>query len=91
VSENVTPPSCSIGTPAYPESARSSGIQGTVIVKYVVTESGAITSVQVMRGPAELRAVSAAAVQNAHCTPARLDGAPVSVYRIARFPFRLKT
>ncbi len=91
VSENVTPPQCSIPTPSYPSSAKAAGIEGTVIVKYVVSESGAVSNVNVVRGPPQLHAAAMSAFQGVRCRPASLDGAPVSVFRIARFPFRIRT
>ena len=77
--------------PSYPSAAKSAGIEGTVIVAYVVTESGAVSSVKAVRGPAELRGVCEAAVRGWKFKPAMLDGRPVSVRRIARFPFHIKT
>ncbi len=77
--------------PGYPPDAKAQGIEGTVIIKYVVTVSGAVSNVRVIRGPAALRAVCVAAVRSWRFKPAQLDGRPVSVSRIARFPFRIKT
>lgn len=91
VTEEVSPPRCSYATPVYPAAAKASGIEGTVIVKFIVLKSGAIGRVKAVRGPAELFAAAEAAVKGARCQPATLEGAPVSVYRIANFPFRLKT
>jgi protein TonB len=92
VTENVTPPQAiSQATPGYPESAKAQGIEGVVIVRYVVDESGSVTQVQAIRGPAELRAASEAAVRAWRFQPAVLDGQPVAVVRITRFPFRIRT
>jgi protein TonB len=91
VTENVTPPQCSIPTPSYPSSAKAAGIEGTVIIKYVVSESGAISNVTVVRGPPELHDAAVSAFRGVRCKPASLDGAAVSVFRIARFPFRIRT
>lgn len=92
VTEDVTPPvPINQGMPAYPSAAKAAGVEGTVIVTYVVTESGAVSGVVAVRGPAELRGVCEAAVRGWRFQPAQLDGRPVSVRRIARFPFRIKT
>lgn len=92
VTENVTPPkSLSQGAPSYPSSAKQAGIEGTVIIKYVVTETGKVTNVQVVRGPAELRQACIDAVSQWTFEPAMYEGRPVAVFRIARFPFRITT
>lgn len=90
VVEEVVPPTCTIPTPGYPSSAKASGIQGTVVIKYLVSATGQITGVRVLKGPPELREAGLAALRSASCQPATLDGAPVAVFRIARFPFRLR-
>lgn len=92
VTENVTPPvSVSQPAPAYPAAAKAAGIEGTVIVKYAVGTDGSVTVAKAVRGPAELRAACEATVRSWRFKPAMLDGAAVSVWRIARFPFRIKT
>ncbi len=92
LSENdVAPVSISMGAPQYPAAAKSAGVEGTVVVKYVVTETGAVTGVQVVRGPPELHAACIAAVQSWRFKPALRDGTPIAVSRVARFPFRIKT
>jgi protein TonB len=93
VTEGVTPPvAISQGAPSYPASARDQGIEGTVVVKYVVTDSGAVTDVKAVRGPPELRAVCVAAVQAWRFKPAvDENGKPIAVSRTAQFPFRIKT
>jgi protein TonB len=92
VTENVTPPvSVSQPAPAYPAAAKAAGIEGTVIVKYAVGTDGSVTVAKAVRGPAELRAACEATVKSWRFKPALLDGAAVSVWRIARFPFRIKT
>jgi TonB family protein len=77
--------------PSYPAAAKAEGIEGTVIIKYVVTESGQVTNVRVVRGPQALRAVCVAAVKRWRFKPAKLEGRPVAVHRVARFPFRIRT
>ena len=92
VTENVTPPvSLSQPAPAYPAAAKAAGVEGTVIVKYAVGADGSVTVAKAVRGPQELRAACEAAVKSWRFKPAMLDGAAVSVWRIARFPFRIKT
>jgi periplasmic protein TonB len=92
VSENVTPPvAISNSQPAYPADAKAAGIEGTVVVKYVVTETGAVTNITIVRGPPEFHAAVMAAMRTWRFRPATLDGQPVSVSRVIRFPFRIRT
>jgi protein TonB len=92
VTEDVTPPrAVSMPAPSYPADAKAAGIEGTVVVRYVVSETGAVTGVSAVRGPSELRAVCEAAVRNWRFMPALKDGQPVAVNRVARFPFHIKT
>ncbi len=92
VDENVTPPEpISMPAPPYPEAARQAGIEGTVVVRYVVSASGDVTSAEVVRGPAELGAACVSVVRAWKFKPAIFDGHPVSVSRQAKFPFRIKT
>lgn len=93
ITEGMTPPKrVSGGGPSYPASAKSQGIEGTVVVVYVVTESGAVRGAKAVRGPAALRGACVAAVSGWRFTPAKdANGNPVSARRIAKFPFRIKT
>jgi protein TonB len=92
VTEDVTPPSpLSQSMPELPASAKAAGIEGTVIVKYVVSESGTVTSAQVVKGPAELHAVCLSAVKSWRFQPATLESKAVAVVRIHRFRFKITT
>jgi len=92
VTENVTPPkSLSQASPTYPAEAKQAGIEGVVLIKYVVTEAGTVTNITVLRGPAELRQVCIEALSKWTFQPAIFEGRPVAVFRIARFPFRITT
>jgi protein TonB len=92
VTESVTPPTpVSQSAPGYPAEAKAAGIEGTVIIKYVVSERGDVTSAELVRGPAELAPACLTAVKGWRFQPALLEGRPVAVYRMARFPFRIRT
>ncbi len=73
--------------------ARDIGVEGTVVVKYTVTESGAIVNPKVVKGPAELHGLALAAIQSSTCTPAKLksDGSAITTTRNASYPVRFKT
>jgi periplasmic protein TonB len=77
-------------TPDYPSSAKAAGIEGVVIVKYVIAEDGSVRDVKAMKGPDELQAACIEAVRSWRFNPVIVDGAPVAVVRIARFPFRIR-
>jgi protein TonB len=90
--ENATPPvALSNAQPAYPAEARSAGVEATVVVKFVVTESGEVTQVTVVRGHPLFDAAVVAAVRSWRYRPALVEGRPTAVYRVARIPFRLRT
>jgi len=93
VLEDDTPPEpLSQNKPEYPFSAKAAGIEGVVVVKYTVSESGAVTDAKVLKGPPELTAACLAAVKTWRFKPARdVTGKVKAVTRIARFPFKLKT
>jgi protein TonB len=77
--------------PAYPEQARKDGIEATVVVKFVVTESGDVTNVTVVRGHPMFDAVVLATVRGWRYKPAIFEGRPIRVFRVARIPFKLRT
>lgn len=93
VTEEVTPPVPQDGNvrPDYPAEAKAAGVEGVVIVKYVVSESGAVTEASVIKGPPELAQACLSAVKTWRFSPAILEGKPVAVVRVARFPFKIRT
>lgn len=94
VGETDTPPEL-IGAapvPEMPAEAKAAGIEGTVIVKFVVTETGAVTDIKVLKGPPELHAVCIAAVKAMRFKPGHSeDGVARAFTRIKKFKFQLKT
>jgi protein TonB len=94
VSENDTPPE-PIGVapvPEMPAEAKAAGVEGTVIVKFVVTETGAVADVRVLKGPPELHAVCIAAVKAMRFKPGHSeDGVARAFTRTKKFKFQLKT
>ena len=89
----MTPPvPLSTPQPAYPESLREQGIEGTVIVRFVINVDGSVSGVRALRGPAALRASVVAAVQRWRFKPAKdAQGNPVPTRKTMRFPFRIRT
>jgi len=89
--EEATPPVESPGNrrPEYPESARAAGVEGLVILKIVVTETGRVGNIQVMKGEPPFVEAAIAAVKTYTFQPAVLAGRPIAVFRIIKVPFRL--
>ncbi len=87
--DDYEPPKCKLASPDRAQ-AKAIGVEGTVVVKYTVTESGAIVNARVTKGPPELGGLALAAIAASRCEPARMksDGAPVSVTRTVRYPIR---
>lgn len=94
VGENDVGPEL-IGTapvPEMPAEAKAAGIEGAVVVKFVVTETGAVGDVKVLKGPPELHAVCIAAVKAMRFKPGHHeDGTVASFTKIKVFRFRLRT
>jgi protein TonB len=93
LTEDDTPPRSIVMTPPqYPAEAKAAGIEGTVVVDYVVTDKGEVTDVKAVKGPPELFAVCVTAVKAWKFMPALTkDGKAIAAHRRARFPFRIKT
>lgn len=94
VSEGMTPPEpiVKLVKPEYPADAKAAGLEGTVVIRYLVNEQGEVTEVRAAKGPTELYAVCVAAVKAMRFKPALdPDGKPVMVVRYMKFPFKLRT
>ena len=76
--------------PGYPEAARSAGIEGKVILKLAISETGQVINVQVLRGDPLLAEAAVKVVKLWKFTPAMLDGRPISVFRILPLSFSSK-
>jgi protein TonB len=79
--------------PAYPDEARSSGVEGAVLVEVDVDAEGGVSDVRVLTssGSPSLDRAAIAAVRRWRFTPATDDGVPVaSVVRLPAIRFRLE-
>lgn len=74
------PKAISSPQPAYPEIARSEGVQGTVVMDALIDATGAVTDVKVTSGPLVLRQAAMDALRRWKYQPARLNGQPTSVH-----------
>ncbi len=77
--------------PIYPPSARSQRRQGIVILEALISPTGCVRSVEVLRGPApDLEGAALRAVTFWRYTPALLAGKPVPVVMTVTVNFRLQ-
>lgn len=78
--------------PAYPESAQSQGIEGTVLLNAVIGTDGNLLSLVVMNRLADpdLAAAALDAVKQWHYQPTLLNGAPVEVVTTITVNFKLQ-
>ena len=75
----------------YPEIAKKAGVEGRVIVQFVVNEQGAVTDPIVVRGiGAGCDEEAIRAVQQARFTPGKQRGKPVRVKMSLPITFKLK-
>jgi TonB family protein len=75
--------------PAYPLGARSSGVQGDVVIETTIDKSGNVVRTHVVSGPAMLRPSALEALKHWKYEPSRLDGEPVEVQMQVTIRFRL--
>ena len=87
--EEAEPPEPDPGNlaPKYPEAARTAGIEGKVILKIAISETGAVIDVKALKGDPILVEAAIASVRTWRFTPAMLDGKPIAVYRIVPVTF----
>jgi protein TonB len=77
--------------PVYPDMERRVGIEGRVVVQFVVNEDGAVSDIVVMRGVnAGLDRAAVEAVRRARFLPGIQAGRPVKVRLALPINFRLK-
>jgi len=75
--------------PAYPLGARSSGVQGDVVIETTIDKSGSVVRTHVVSGPAMLRTSALEALKRWKYEPSRLNGEPVEVQMQVTIKFRL--
>ena len=79
------------GNVEYPESARRAGVEGQVVVRFVVGETGEIRDVRVASSPdPRLSQAALQAVHAARFRPATRDGRPVAVEFAVPVTFRVR-
>ncbi len=89
--EVIEPREISRVQPQYPEAARKARIQGIVVLEAVITKSGSVDSVRVLRPVNPLLDQAAMlAVKGWQYEPATLKGVPVPVYLTVTCTFKLQ-
>lgn len=74
----------------YPAEASDAGIQGTIVVKFVVDKEGKVSDVQVVSGPEELRAEAVRVIKKSgNWIPAIQNGHKVKSYKQQPIVFKL--
>src|SRR5437870_12844045 len=76
--------------PVYPESARQNHVQGTVIMRAVITKDGRVAELRPVSGPKELIPAAVGAVQQWRYKPYLLAGQPVEVSTQITVNFQLR-
>jgi protein TonB len=93
LTEDMPKPVQLVGSGVQPEwdpQAKAAGIEGVVIIRYVIGEDGSVRDVKALKGPPELQPACIAIVKTYRFSPIIVDGAPVAVVRMARFSFRIR-
>ena len=75
--------------PVYPLTARSTGIQGDVVIDTTIDKSGNVVRMHVISGPAMLRPSALESLRRWKYEPSKLDGEPVEVQMQVTIKFRL--
>jgi periplasmic protein TonB len=79
------------GTPPYPPGARRDGVEGDVLMALVLSTSGTVESVRVLKGPGHgLDEAAVAAVRTWRCSPKMEDGRSIRVTMPWTMQFRLR-
>jgi len=74
----------------YPEAAQNAGIEGTVIVKFVIDKTGQVSETKVLKGPEELVKAAQTVVRGLPgFTPGTQKGKPVNVEMVLPIRFAL--
>jgi TonB family protein len=75
--------------PAYPESAKMSGVEGDVVMQALISKEGTVKRLHVMEGDSRLRSAAEEAVYKWRYRPYVLNGRPVEVATTVTVNFNL--
>ena len=77
-------------TPAYPQVARTAGIEGDVVLRAYVSSEGRVTALKVLAGPPILARAAVEAVRQWRYEPLTLNSRPTNVVATLVIEFRLQ-
>jgi TonB family protein len=75
--------------PAYPKAARADRVQGSVVMKAIISSAGTVQDVRVIEGDPRLRSAAADAIYKRRYRPYLLHGHPVEVATTITVDFKL--
>jgi TonB family protein len=77
--------------PAYPDTAKADGVQGSVVMRAVISKYGTVNHLHVIQGDPMLQSAAQEAVSKWRYRPYTLNGRPVEVATTVKVDFRLPT
>lgn len=77
--------------PIYPPIARAAQVQGDVVIRVTINESGQVVSEKIVSGPPMLLQAALDGVKDWRFTPFQVDGTPTQVITTLTIPFHLET
>jgi len=75
--------------PVYPLMAKQAHIQGDIVVKTTIDESGNVAHMEIVSGPAMLRGAALEALRRWKYAPSMLNGEPIAVQMMVTIKFRM--
>jgi periplasmic protein TonB len=75
--------------PEYPQIAKITHMEGTVVIDAIISRTGSIESARVLSGPPMLQSAALAAVRQARYRPFLLNGQPTEVQTTITINFRM--
>jgi TonB family protein len=76
--------------PEYPPAELAAGVEGTVVLKILLSETGEVLSAEPLAGDEPFVTAALIAAREWRYAPVRVEGRPRSVYFVVRIPFRAK-
>jgi protein TonB len=92
LSEDTEPPvPIAQAQPVYPPALKAEGVEGFVVVRFIVTEAGAVDDVRIVKGDPRFNDAVLAAVKTWRFKPATSQGRPVPYPKTMKIPFKIRT
>jgi periplasmic protein TonB len=94
LSEDTEPPVAAGANamPAYPAALKSEGVEGFVVVRFIITEAGAVDDLRIVKSSdPRFNDAVLAAVKTWRFKPATSQGRPVPYPKTIKIPFKIRT